>query len=1240
MSHSGLLLLAYLLFTGLFLHADQQQEADSVNAITNGGVQALTDQKAKPGDRSLSSYTLSASSSLEFAASEEFILKDKSPTWGHITERLTQGRADVPTGELRVQVGNREWGLIHAKAHEEQMRKLGFENAEAFIDHVFQNASLLLPVGDGKNFMVVERDGENVHPSAVIRWNPDGGFYSLTTAMPVREGYIKSQQKKSPLPGNEPQAPAPAQAPQSSNASTSSPEGNAELRYGNDDSNANNVALDEKNVNGIQALTSDSKRFFEPDMPQMSEVSTSKPVTIAGIREQVEKLLPWRHGKTGKGNLGIFKVDSEVARTKLRNDVPAILHELGHFLDKRLRLSDSVDAAIQQELASAGGVASTEGYTQEQVRQEGVAQFFLHYAINEDQARAQFPEYYKAFKEKVALDPELKESVDAIVERVSAYYRQSPADRLRSNIIRGTDRRPWSPLEIAQRAMRRFYDMFVDSSAPLQRVTENVRQQLGVEYLPDELNLYARARTSAGYMGKADQDIKPFLDVLRGLEAGDHIALSNYLAAARAQDYRTHDMEPGLGVSSAEEKAIIRETPERVRKAADELRRIMQNTVKETLVKAGIMSPEQFDYLQKKWPNYVPFFRVDTQTQFENEVAAYISGRGKKLVNLQNPVKKATGVGDAAEVYPIRDPLETMVQNIVTFHALAAKNEVGKTMINISQMEGMGEFAERVEGPGGKGDNVFSVWNDGKRQYYATDSDVYRALMAISEGSGSSSAMQKAMKILTVPANVFKMGTTRYNPAFIVRNFLRDSINTAILSESGTVPFANSIRGVMLQLSSDPKMKALIEEATEEGVLRSCITEIRSNSPRALAKQIENAMKEGGITADVRRKIGAVLNTVGSWNEAVELAPKLREYQYLRSQGVPKQEAAMRAREVNVDFARAGTAGRQVNRSVAFFNARVQGVDKALRTAAKHPVRTGVAVVKWGVLPSIAAWAFANIFGDEQERKEYEEIPRSMKDNFWFFKVGGNWVRLPKPDVFGLLGSLTERALDVAWKKDPAAFRGFGDSIKNSFIPDFAPTAIVPLYEYWANKSTFTGRPIVSEKYQDLPPEMQYGPYTSGIARALGDLATVSPMMIDHLIQGYSGTMGSLIMSAADPLLKTEEREAARVTEGVLARSLFASPYRNSESMDRFYELSEQTNHSMMRYQVNHGRGGITKEARFAGVFESTGKQIAGMRKARAVIQQNPNMDPHEKRYRMDVLDALMIDVARKALTAYDGFKE
>lgn len=1213
---------------------DQSREVSTPNTST-----LESNSPNESGARADDLFTESGRSIADAEPSELIVKSDGSAALGTIDDAVAT-EAGIQPGEIHANVGM----IRHTEeAHGEQIKKAGYPDAKSMVEDVLSNYSEIREGRDGSLLLVKRAEGTK-SPTMAVELVQEEGSYRAKTAWLAREDYIKKRKLLST------RSATPVTGPDSGLASLpEAPNSQGEPRRWSasqeNNFNENSVASESGSVNeNTQALTSNSQRFFEPEMPTMSDTTTGEPVTIADIRARIEKLLPWRRGKTGRGNLGIFKIDSEVARTKLRNDVPAVMHELGHFLDKRLGLSETTNTAAQQELASAGAVASTAAYTEEQVRAEGVAQFFLHYAINEDQAKTQFPEYYKAFKEKIAQESELQADVDAVVERVSAYYRQSPADRLRANIVRGTDPRPFAPREIAARAGRRAYDMLVDSMAPLQRVTEDVRQRLPEDqlvngkYLPDELNLYARARTAAGFMGKADQDIKPFLDVLRGLEKGDHAALSNYLAAQRAQDYRTHKMEPGLGVSSAEEQRIIEETPDRVKKAADDLRDLFQKTVRETLVETGIMSQEQYDYLREKWPHYVPFFRMDTPAMLEGDIAAFIGGRGKKLVNLPNPVKKATGVRDAAEVYPIRDPLETMIQNIGTFHSLAARNEVGKTMVNISQVEGMGEFAERVDGPGEKGDNIFSVWNDGVREYFATDPDVYRALTAVNESASSSSVMQKAMKILTVPAEAFKMGTTRYNPAFIVRNFLRDTVNTAILSESWAPPIINTAKGIISQFSNDPKMMAIMEEAINEGVLRAGITEIRGNSPRALARQIENAFKEGGMTADTRRKVGALRNYVGSWNEAIEIAPKLHEYYHLREQGVPKQEAAMRAREVNIDFARAGSAGRQINRSVAFFNAKIQGVDKAIRTAANHPMRTMAKVTMWGTIPSVVSWALANLFGDEQERKEYEEIPRSMKGNFWFFKVGGAWVRLPKPDVFGLVGSLVERVLDAAYKKDAAAFRSFGDSIKDEFVPSIVPTALLPVYEAWANKSTFTGRAIVSEKYQDLPPEMQYGPYTSGIARALGDLATVSPMMIDHLIQGYGGTMGSLIVSAANPLLGTQEREAAKLTEGVLARSIFANPYRNSESMDRFYELMERTSHARTRFTARRGEGGVNKDVRFAGLFSDAGKQIAGMRKARAAIQQNPNMDPQEKRYRMDVLDALMVDVARKALETYDRF--
>jgi hypothetical protein len=973
-------------------------------------------------------------------------------------------------------------------------------------------------------------------------------------------------------------------------------------------------------------------------MPTPNAKTAKKPVSIADIRRRVEKILPWRHGKTGRGNLGLFKVKPEVMRSKYRNDLPVIMHELGHFLDKKLGLRGVENPVIERELADAAEVASGPGYTDEQIRGEGVAQFFLHYAANDRQARGKFPEYYLEFEKELAKNPELQKEVAEIKGLVTSYFKQNPHARLLSHIARGTDKVSAPLLEKAKEYGDKVYNLGVDSLAPLRRVTEEVRKKLGVKHLDDDMNLYARARTAAGFKGRADQDTEPFLNVLRGLKPEDHDLLSACLTAGRALDYRMNDLHPGLSTSTREELDILKAAPQHVKDAASKLHEIYSDMVFKTLVDTGIMTREQFDYLQAKWPHYVPFFRVGNASEFERDFRVFLRGKGASLVNLGNPIKKAKGVENEAEVYDIRDPLESMLRNIQAFHAQAARNGVGKAMLRIAGVEGMGRFAERVGSSGEKGDNVFYVWRGGRKEYYATDPDVYAALTAMDEGSPTNSGLAKLARILTVPVDAFRAGTTRYNPAFVVTNFIRDSLGASINSESWMPPIFNTIKGLIIQNSSDPKMKALFNEAKEEGVLYSGVTEIKGNSPMVLGKEIERAFKEGGMTGAVKRKIKTLAEWIGSKNEAIEIAPKLYEYYYLRSRGVPKQEAAMRAREVNIDFQRAGSAGRQYNKSTAFFNAGVQGVDKTLQTLRARPYETMAKVGLYVGIPSLVAWALGQ-GGDEEDREEYEGIGKQMKDLYWHFKMGDTWVRIPKPEQYGLFGSLVERALDAAYKKDPAAFRGFGDSIADAALPPLVPTLLLPWGEVWANKSSFTGRPIVSRKYEGLPNELQYGPETSGIAKRIGEMTGISPLNVDHVIRGMGGTVGREAAKLPDRLLGSRNREEERWNEKPFIRSFFTNPNRSNEIVDQFYELSDRMMKAKNGYEARGSVGEPGKDVELAGAFAKARRNLAKINRVRAEIQQDPNMSPREKRKEMDELDKDAVNLAREMMREYNEYE-
>jgi hypothetical protein len=237
------------------------------------------------------------------------------------------------------------------------------------------------------------------------------------------------------------------------------------------------------------------------------------------------------------------------------------------------------------------------------------------------------------------------------------------------------------------------------------------------------------------------------------------------------------------------------------------------------------------------------------------------------------------------------------------FHSLAAKNEVAKTLINISRLEGMGEFAERVDGPGpagrngtsGKDDFIFHVWDGGRKRYFATDPDVYAALTAAEDVSP---ATGMAGKLAEWGADALRAGTTRYNPAFILRNLLRDAMDVTVNSEAWTPGLYNSVRGLMMTFSDDPKMKAFMDEVIDEGVLRSGITEIKGNSWKALGKELERAFREGGTPGALKRAGHNAVETIAMLNESLEKAPKVYEYWYLtRKKDCPRRKRrAARAR--------------------------------------------------------------------------------------------------------------------------------------------------------------------------------------------------------------------------------------------------------------------------------------------------------------------------------------------------------
>ena len=85
------------------------------------------------------------------------------------------------------------------------------------------------------------------------------------------------------------------------------------------------------------------------------------------------------------------------------------------------------------------------------------------------------------------------------------------------------------------------------------------------------------------------------------------------------------------------------------------------------------------------------------------------------------------------------------------------------------------------------------------------------------------------------------------------------------------------------------------------------------------------------------------------------------------------------------------------------------------------------------------------------------------------------------------------------------------------------PQTFKPIAEALVNYNSFTGRVIVGAGMEGRAPEFQVGPSTSEVAQRLGSALGLSPLKVDHVLQGYTGTIGMYLVQVTDSVLAAND---------------------------------------------------------------------------------------------------------------------
>ena len=682
----------------------------------------------------------------------------------------------------------------------------------------------------------------------------------------------------------------------------------------------------------------------------------------------------------------------------------------------------------------------------------------------------------------------------------------------------------------------------------------------------------------------------------------------------------------------------------------------LNKSVLKVALDAGIIDQKGYDRFANDL-YYIPFYKM----MEDGDVGSISSS--SRLTNQQFSKMLKGGPKKT------NDLMENVLMNWSHILSAAMKNQAAIKTIDAADTMGVVELAEKQNGKFPP--NTVKVMRDGQEVHYTiSDPDLVDAISTISY-LGPKSDFLNVAKGFT---NILRYGITM-SPAYKIRNLIRDSIQSASISDLSPNMFANIYNGLSMSKDGHPTFMA----ALAGGGIFEMGTAHEGNQAKLVKRLIDKGVSETSILDTPEKIKGILQKALDQYNELgnkFENANRLALYQKLIDQGKTHLEASYQARDL-MDFSMQGQfrAIKIISSVVPFFNARIQGLYKLGRDGIAPTYRvicnatTGkplenesdkVKALKFSTISSavmLASMALYGMYKDDEDFKRREDWDR---DNYWWFKIGDTQYRIPKPFEIGALGTIAERSYEQFADdtvEGKVFFQRLGSMLGNTFSMNPTPQMVKPLIDLYANTDSFTGAPIESAGMEKLSKQERKTNNTSGLAIALGGVSSaaskvltmnadaqgVSPIQIDYAIKAYFGWLGATAASTAD--LAVEPFQEGTKVHPPLIDSLAmgfikTEPETRSKYMTNFYQNNANLQSALadMRHYAELGDSEKVQEIiaekgndiALAKMYDQTSKQLAMLRQQIRVIEANPNIPADEKRAEMIRLKILMSEMAER----------
>lgn len=767
------------------------------------------------------------------------------------------------------------------------------------------------------------------------------------------------------------------------------------------------------------------------------------------------------------------------------------------------------------------------------------------------------------------------------------------------------------------------------------------------------------------------KDSPSFMKAARALkeDGGDMDGWLAWMLAKRTTDKAAQGVETGLNPRAAFSLAVNKAAVRKYERAS----KIFTDTMNGALDYAkgsGMFSQAQVDAMVKNNPTYVSMRRIMGDD-------ASFSARGRGF-NPRNSIHTMEGSDRS-----IVDPLKASIDNMRVLIKMADRNRaighvvgmaergqlenldvkriawdpketIAEAGSNVFKPYGIEATPENLEAYGplvaeratkAWGPNDFIFFRDGKPERWTTKSPQLAELLRKADSPGQANIFMKTAESF---AALQRAGIT-LTPDFPVRNVLRDQIAAFVLDPLHPPPYVTLVKGLFHVLKQDD----VFQDFMAKGGLGASLAEMDLDY---LKRDVDSLFEKTGVWGNVANVVKHPVEFAQIVSERIDAASRLGYMSYAEGKGIESIKAATMARKAYLDFAERGTANivNGMAQITPFFRPALLGLKQVGEAVKARPLDTALHAAAVISLPTIGLYML-NWLQDQElpEGERYSDLPRWQRDTFYITpSIGGHRFRLRYPQGPGFIfGGLVTRVLDHLAAKDPHAFDKTAKAFLNDFVPPLAPAIVETPAEIISNHNFFTGRPLVPASMEGASGYMQYTTSTSetakAIARAMGppglDIADFSPIQVDHLVKGWSGTIGGLVLQALDlphsDSKKPWELEDTPFVSSFLVRTPGMSAQPIQDFFDGMKTLETKQKDFQLAMRRAQGGTGDTEDVEFTAAAGQYAQAVTPIKEAimtmSAAVQginANEDLTPDEKRQLVDDIYPQMIAAAKMGI--------